>query len=746
VSRGSWSIAAAIATLFVALHVPLLPTSLEDLDSINFALGVRRFDVAHHQPHPPGYPIYIAAAKAVHVLVPAEGKALSLTSALAGGLAVLAFVVLFRRLDQDSRGQPPLAILGALVASTSPLFWFTANRPLSDVPGLAAAVAIQAVTLSVSTPRGFGIVGLLAGLASGIRSQIAWLTLPLLALAVSGRVRRERGNAAIHAGVGLLAGAFVWAVPLVWFSGGPVAYWYALFSQGAEDLSGVAMLWTTPTVRQLILAAYSTFVAPWAFIPIAVVVLVCATAGAVAMLFRARGALMTLAAAFGPYFLFDILFQETVTTRYALPVVVPVAYLAVNGLALLPRPALAPAAIALAATTAIVSEHALIGYSRVDAPAFRLLADMSTAERAGGSAGSPVLALHRREEFDLRRPIAWVGGRMPPLRSKLPTPPKHEWLELVKYWNTGGTAPVWFIADPLRSDLALVDHGEPEATYRWDFTAHDLIGGIRPNEMDWYILDRPAWYLGEGWAVTPETAGVAREDSRGPSYAPITAWIRRDPEAMTLMVGGRNLSDGGPSARVQFSIGDRVVDEQTVAPGFFLRMLTLPPRTLSGAGAYAPLTISSTAATGDRAVPEVAIEQFDAKPASSIVFGFGEGWLEQEYNPATGKHWRWTTDRATLRVRSERRPLLLTLTGETETFRKPSHIRIRAGGQILDEREVGNTFSVSVGIPAALFDAGETSVTIETNQTYVPAERRWRSRDRRRLGLKIFDCRVTVPS
>ena len=35
------------------------------------------------------------------------------------------------------------------------------------------------------------------------------------------------------------------------------------------------------------------------------------------------------------------------------------------------------------------------------------------------------------------------------------------------------------------------------------------MSGVRPNEMDWHVFDAPGWYLGEGWALTPETAGVA---------------------------------------------------------------------------------------------------------------------------------------------------------------------------------------------------------------------------------------------
>jgi len=45
---------------------------------------------------------------------------------------------------------------------------------LSDSSGLAAALAVQAMTLAAGSPRALGVAAFCAGLATGIRSQVAW--------------------------------------------------------------------------------------------------------------------------------------------------------------------------------------------------------------------------------------------------------------------------------------------------------------------------------------------------------------------------------------------------------------------------------------------------------------------------------------------------------------------------------------------------------------------------------------------
>ncbi len=725
--------AALVAGCFVAFHLLALPPSLEDLDSVNFALGIRDYDVSKHQPHPPGYPLFIGTAKLLHSAGFSEVHTLSLMSVVAGGLAVFALLILFRELDRD-RSPGPLTWAGVLLVIASPLYWITAARPLSDLAGLCASLFVQGLVLAATGVMPIAVAAFAAAFAAGIRSQVVWLTVPLLALSLLRlpRVVRLRGIA-VAAGA-YTVGVLLWLIPLIVVSGGPRRYWQAFFNQGAEDLTGVVMLATTPTLRQFVRTLQYAFVWPWGYRQLAAVVLVLAAVGAVQLLIRSRWTVVTLLFAFGPYLAFDLLFQETITTRYALPLVIPVCYLAMRGASVLPPlPALATVG-ALAVVSGYLDDRTGYGFGQMPAPAFRMLSDMH-ARAAEGAAAPPVLAMHRRGEFDMRRPIQWVGSEMPALKGRLPSPPKHEWLELVKYWNGGGRDPVWFIADPLRSDLALAKYERRPALYRWPFDLKILLGGARPDEVDWHVIDPPLWYAGEGWSLTPETAGIAREDRRGPGQGGITAWVRRHPVATSFVVGGRNLALEGAPARVRIRFDGAVVDEVSVPPGFFLRLFTVPA---SAGGDYAAVTIDADS-------PQLAIEQFDAEPAGRVVYGFSEGWHEQEYDPATGVLWRWSSDKATMRVRAEGHGLFLTMRGEVEAA-ATSHVTVRAGETVLDQFEVGRSFSRTLRIPDTLVAGPESTITIESGAWYVPAETRWRSGDRRRLGLKMLECRLTPAS
>ncbi len=655
-------VTAASAGLFLVAHLPFLASSLGDVDSVNFALGLRDFDPGLHRPHPPGYPIYIALGKLAN-LVLGEPEALAIWGVVFGALSAFALFQLFRSLDRMGAAGPgsgrrdlsATAILtspafGAMALTlASPLFWFTASRPMSDVTGLAAALAVQAVLATAmlrqarpltALPRGaydagaaqasgrlilIGAFG--AAIAIGTRSQALWLTVPLLLFVLADRAGRGAAGALIGSGVWFTIGALLWAVPLVLASGGLSAYLQAVSAQGSEDLAGVDLLATNLSLRRLATGLLDTFVHPWAWPALGVAVVVLAMAGAVVLLWRSRRALLVLTVAFLPYAAFHLLFHETVTTRYALPLIPAVSYLAVRGAFALGRAAGSLLTAAAITTSLVVVVPALAQYAEHPSPIAQALADTRAA-----AAREPGVVMGMHHAF-ARSAEALLGNA----HFVLPAPPKHEWLELVKYWTGGGRGPVWFLADPKRTDLALID---PRArlvrkTYRWPFSSEAFLSGIRPDKVDWIEIRDPGWFAGEGWDLTPETAGVARLDRRTLDRGPIVAWVRRRDTPVTVMIGGRHLGRAGdPEARFSLAIDGRVMDAWIVPPTspFFLRFVPLPAGSLSGTGGLARLEISLEAEPG-RPRPPAAIEQFDLQDPDVPMVGFDQGWYRARVQP-----------------------------------------------------------------------------------------------------------------
>ena len=82
-----------LAGVYLAAHLWSLAPALEDIDSINFGMGLRHFAPALHQPHPPGYPVYMALGRlSLWIIenltalrgVEAEARALAVWSAIGG--------------------------------------------------------------------------------------------------------------------------------------------------------------------------------------------------------------------------------------------------------------------------------------------------------------------------------------------------------------------------------------------------------------------------------------------------------------------------------------------------------------------------------------------------------------------------------------------------------------------------------------------------------------------------------------
>ena len=737
---GPHKIVLVLAAAYLALHLPFLAPSLEDVDSINFALGLRDFDPARHQPHPPGYPAYIALGHVSLLLVSsiggavtrasAEATALAMLSAVGGAVAIVAMFELFR--EFGSR-----AVLATALAAAAPLFWMSGLRPMSDMPGLAAAIAAQALILKGGTDQRRLIQGAgLAGLAAGFRSQTAFLTLPLLAFMLF--EQRAGGLGRLWRPVRACAvGALLWAVPLIVLSGGIGGYIRALGSQGGEDFAWVDMLWSNPTPRRLAFSLYETLVLPWASLPLAIVVLIAAAIGKCTLLFRDRRLAIVLTLAFGPYVIFHLLFQETVFVRYALPIVPVVAWLAIAGIAIAGRVA-SLIAVPLVAASLIVAIPGAVAYGREAHPAFRALAD--AARRVESDRPAAVYS-----HFSVWRAVQAETGTMPVVEPRR----QYEWLGPAEYWKSGGADAIWFFADASRSDVDLIDpHSRTDVVrYRWNAASRAEISGTRPTGVDWYRFKPPGWFVGQGWSLTPETGGLAEATAMRPDRRPIDAWVRRRSGPLHLMVGGRHLGrPGDPAVEFTLTIDGQARDRWTVTAGerSFLRFLDVPDDIARGEASYARLSITSKAMGSDPRQIPVAVEQFDIQPAEQLVYGYGEGWHEDEFDRPTARRWRWTSERSVLRLKGPPQAVRISLQGESPLryVDAPPTVRVTAAGREVGRFSPADDFAWSVTVPAEDVVRAGGAIAIDTDRVYLPGQAEGTA-DERHLGLRLYECRVT---
>jgi hypothetical protein len=739
--------ASALAAIFFVAHLAFLPPTLEDLDSMNFALGVRDFDPSKHQPHPPGYPVFIALGKLSHAVWPSESGSLSFWGALFGALSVFPLMALFRSIEALDRTaidaeRDRRAALATLVVVASPLFWFTALRPLSDVPGLGMALVAQACLASAFVRRrradsadaaaiaesGRLIVAgaLIAGFAVGMRTQTIWLTFPLLAVVLLDRAGRGVAGALLGSAMTFAIGVLAWAIPLIIASGGLAAYRAAFAGQAAEQFTGLDIFLSNPTPRRMALGIIAALVGPWAAPPLGWIVVAIAIAGLAVLAWRAPQSAVLLLVAYVPYSIFHLIVQESYS-RYALPIVPAVGYLVVRGLSAAGTKAAAFGSAAIVVASLLLTLPAAKAYSEYPSPVY---AAVNGVQQLVTSTPNAVVGVHQR--FARALETRDIGAKI------LPSPVMRESTALAEYWRGGGTMPVWYLSDPARGDLELVDplSRRVHAHYGWTFPREAFISGVRPDILDLVSIDSPpAWFAETGWHLTPETLNISEQQGRSEGIA----HIRNRPDAALLVLAGESTQTGGAKpARVSLALGDRVIEEWDVPPaGRFFKRIMLDPGMLTGDGSFTRLVVSYKGPDGR---PErVRLTQLMVASPQSVFHVEHSGWNESEYSDQMQRRWRWTTARAETFVNSAGRDLTLTIAGESPLryFDTAPHVTIRAGGQVLTTVQPSNDFELNVKVPAAALAASDGMLTIETDQSFVPHERSG-SPDRRTLGLRIL--------
>lgn len=740
---------AVLACAFLGAHIYALPRSLEDIDTINFALGVESFDVVNHRPHPPGYPVFVAMAKVSTAVLGVVAPSLDRDARAAVGLAVwgiaagAAFIWILAGFWRALGWTPAAAWFAGALAVVSPLFWFTSARPLSDAVALVAAVGVQWMLVrhglagrSPLAVRPLLAAAFLAGLLIGVRTQTMWLTGPLVVCVVVAALAQRSARVASAVVAASAAGCLVWAVPLVVSAGGLGAYLSVLATQGGEDFAGVEMLATSADRRLIGDALTATFIAPWRVAWLGQLVSLLAMVGLVRLGRHHRTSLLIVVAACLPYLVFHLAFQETETVRYALPIVVPMAGLATYAMFGLPvRIAVVVAAMVTIAAL-VTAQPSLSVYGRHVPPAFQALRAASAAASAADIA--PLVVTH----VGMRRAADWyrvVWPDLPVMSTRESASQRAS-----GHFATGATAPVWLFADRRPGDVMPFDWRSRRMVREFlqESEVRYLVGQAREDDVRWWEIETPRWMLGGGWALSPDMAGITFSSGRDPRLVPADGLLRRLDVPTRVMIGGRYL-DGDRPARVIADIDGREVSRWTVTPQApaFLQWVEIPAGGLSGDGAYARLAVRVEAVDGAGQVPRVAFDQFDFAPAGEAVAGLGDGWYGPEIDE-TDRFYRWASSVTTVVVHGAG-PMRLTLEGASplRDFERPTTIVVSVDGREAGRIVVADDFSDTIDLPAAMFTTTPSRVTIDLDQAFVPAER-GESTDQRRLGLRFFRVEV----
>jgi hypothetical protein len=206
---------------------------LYDIDSVNFALALKRFDPSVHQPHPPGYFLYVYLGRLANLVFHDANTALvAISIVFSCGAAVMIYV-----LADDWFGRKA-ALFAGLIFVFSPLAWFHGTVALTYVVEAFFSALIGYLCWRIYCGAGRFILpgAAVVGIAAGFRPSSLLLLGPLLLFSFSNASRKRAA-----AGFGALTLTLLaWFIPMIQICGGK-AY-----------ISSLVSLWLTVPSREML--------------------------------------------------------------------------------------------------------------------------------------------------------------------------------------------------------------------------------------------------------------------------------------------------------------------------------------------------------------------------------------------------------------------------------------------------------------------------------------------------------------
>jgi len=205
----------------VITRIPFTSRFLLNMDSGQFVLALEKFDVTVHQPHPPGYFLYVMLGRVIHFFVEDGNAVFVSVSVIFSGLTTAAVYRLGKEMFDTKTGA-----IAALIALTSPNVWFHGEVALTYIAEafFSTVIAFFCWKIINGEEKYVWISAIALGIAGGIRQNTTVFLLPLWIYSI-----RNLTKGKILASVAVLGGTILlWFIPMIHMSGGWATYRYAL--------------------------------------------------------------------------------------------------------------------------------------------------------------------------------------------------------------------------------------------------------------------------------------------------------------------------------------------------------------------------------------------------------------------------------------------------------------------------------------------------------------------------------------
>jgi hypothetical protein len=242
----------SLFVITVLTRIPFMSKYLYHWDSVQCALALEKYDVTVHQPHPPGFFLYVMLGRLFNLFIEDANTLFILISILFSGLTVVAIYYLGRELFHEKLG-----IIAAAIAITSPNMWFHGEIAFIYIVDsfFTTVIAFFCWKTYKGEHKYVWLAAIALGIAGGMRIYTLIFLFPLWIFSLKGMPPKKILASFVVLGIVCA----LWSVPMLHMTGGWNAYKEAyrellIFTAvlGVERQSALMRLYSTPILKFVI--------------------------------------------------------------------------------------------------------------------------------------------------------------------------------------------------------------------------------------------------------------------------------------------------------------------------------------------------------------------------------------------------------------------------------------------------------------------------------------------------------------